>query len=46
MHTSHDIFTMQQVTNANVSCMVVVGEMETGLGLGAGVRIRARVSSK
>ena len=45
-HTSHDIFTMQQVTNVNALCMVVVGEMETGLGLRAGVRIHARVSVK
>ena len=46
MHTSHDIFTMQQVTNANSLCMVVVWGMETGLGPGPSVRIHARVSAK
>ena len=46
MHTNHDIFTMQQVKNANALCMVVVGGMETGLGTGASVRIHARVSAK
>ena len=46
MQTNHDTFTMQQVTNVNSLCMVVVGEMETDLGPGASVRVHARVSAK
>ena len=45
-HTSHDIFTIRQVMNANALCTVVVGGTKTGSGPRASVRVHARVSAK